>query len=62
MPRDNNVPSQFKRELTMTEDEEMVLVEMGQFFIENGWINEESQDAFDSLIDKICEPAPFDYV
>jgi|TARA_B100001093_G_C26716062_1_gene965698 hypothetical protein len=62
MPRDNNVPSQFKRELTMTEDEEMVLVEMGQFFIENGWINEESQDAFDSLIDKICEPSPFDYV
>jgi len=62
MPRDNNVPSQFKRELTMTEDEEMVLVEMGQFFIENGWINEESQDAFDSLIDKVCEPSPFDYV
>ena len=62
MPRDNNVPSQFKRELTMTEDEEMVLVEMGQFFIENGWINEESQDAFDSLVDKICEPSPFDYV
>lgn len=62
MPRDNNVPSQFKRELTMTEDEEMVLVEMSQFFIENGWINEESQDAFDSLIDKICEPSPFDYV
>jgi hypothetical protein len=62
MPRDNNVPSQFKRELTMTEDEEMVLVEMSQFFIENGWINEESQDAFDSLIDKVCEPSPFDYV
>lgn len=62
MPRDNNVPSQFKRELTMTEDEEMVLVEMCQFFIENGWINEESEEAFDSLTDKVCEPSPFDYV
>ena len=62
MPRDNNIPSQFKRELTMTEDEEMVLVEMCQFFIENGWINEESEEAFDSLTDKVCEPSPFDYV
>tara|TARA_B100001057_G_C22806794_1_gene933783 strand:- start:1108 stop:1296 length:189 start_codon:yes stop_codon:yes gene_type:complete len=62
MPRDNSVPSQFNRELTMTEDEEMVLVEMCQFFIENGWINEESEEAFDSLTDKVCEPSPFDYV
>ena len=46
----------------MTEDEEMVLVEMCQFFIENGWINEESEEAFDSLTDKVCEPSPFDYV
>ena len=62
MPRDNNIPSQFKRELTMTEDEEMVLVEMCQFFIENGWINEEREEAFESLTDKVCEPSPFDYV
>ena len=61
MPRDNSTPAQFKRELTMTEDEETVLVTMGQFFIDNGWIDDDTQDAFDTLIEKICEPAPWDY-
>ena len=61
MPRDNSTPGQFKRELTMTEDEETVLVTMGQFFIDNGWIDDDTQDAFDTLIEKICEPAPWDY-
>ena len=45
----------------MTEPEESVLVEMARFFIEQGWINDESETAFDSLIEKICEPAPWDY-
>ena len=45
----------------MTESEESVLVKMGQFFIENGWVDEETETAFDSLIEKICEPAPWDY-
>ena len=45
----------------MTEDEETVLVTMGQFFIDNGWIDDDTQDAFDTLIEKICEPAPWDY-
>ena len=53
MPRDNSTPAQFKRELTMTEDEETVLVTMGQFFIDNGWIDDDTQDAFDTLIEKI---------
>lgn len=52
----------WERELTMTESEESVLVKMGQFFIENGWVDEETETAFDSLIEKICEPAPWDYV
>jgi hypothetical protein len=51
----------WQRELTMTESEESVLVKMGQFFIENGWVDEETETAFDSLIEKICEPAPWDY-
>ena len=51
----------WERELTMTEAEESVLVKMGQFFIENGWVDEETETAFDSLIEKICEPAPWDY-
>ena len=61
MTRDNSTPAEFLRELSMTEAEESVLVTMGQFFIENGWIDDDNQDAFDSLIEKICEPAPWDY-
>ena len=52
---------QWERTLTMTEPEESVLVEMARFFIEQGWINDESENDFDSLIEKICEPAPWDY-
>ena len=51
----------WERTLTMTEAEETVLVTMGQFFIENGWIEDDTQDAFDTLIEKVCEPAPWDY-
>ena len=53
---------QWERTLTMNEGEESVLVEMARFFIDNGWVEDESQEAFDSLIEKICEPAPWDYV
>ena len=49
------------RELNMTEPEESVLVKMGTFFVDNGWIDDDTQEAFDSLIEKICEPAPWDY-
>ena len=61
MPRDNSDPAEFLRDLRMTEAEECVLVDMAKFFIDNGWIDDESQDAFDTLIEKICEPAPWDY-
>ena len=61
MPRDNSVPAECLRDLRMTEAEEGVLVDMAKFFIDNGWIDDESQDAFDTLIEKICEPAPWDY-
>jgi len=53
--------TQWERTLTMNEDEESVLVEMARYFIDMGWINDESEDAFDTLIEKICEPAPWDY-
>ena len=49
------------RDLKMNEQEEAVLVTMAKFFIDNGWIQDESQEAFDTLIEKICEPAPGDY-
>ena len=53
--------TQWERTLTMNEGEESVLVEMAKYFIDMGWINDESEDAFDTLIEKICEPAPWDY-
>ena len=49
------------RHLDMTRDEEEVLVEMVMFFNDMGWINEESQTEYDSLVEKICEPAFWEY-
>ena len=51
----------WERTLICTEPEEAVLVQMARFFIEQGWIDEETEPAFDTLIEKICEPAPWDY-
>ena len=45
----------------MTEVEEEVLVTMGKNFIENSWIDRETEAAFDTLVEKVCEPAPWDY-
>lgn len=56
-----NKDVKWERELTMTEGEESVLVKMGQFFIENGWVDPDTEKEFDTLIEKICEPAPWDY-
>ena len=49
------------RTLVITEVEEEVLVTMAKFFIDNGWIQQETEAGFDTLIEKICEPAPWDY-
>ena len=45
----------------MTEPEEAVLVKMATYFMDMGWIDDSSETAFDSLVEKICEPAPWDY-
>ena len=49
------------RTLTVSEAEESVLVEMVMFFNDMGWINEESQNDYDTLCEKICEPAFWEY-
>ena len=51
----------WERTLTCTEPEEAVLVQMARYFIDMGWIDDETEPVFDSLIEKICEPAPWDY-
>ena len=48
MPKSDG--TQWERNLTMNEDEESVLVEMARYFIDMGWINDESEDAFLSLV------------
>ena len=53
--------TQWERTLTCTEPEEEVLEQMARYFIDMGWIDDETETAFDSLIEKICEPAPWDY-
>ena len=59
MPRADG--TQWERTLTMKEDEESVLVKMATYFLDMGWIDDDSEKAFDSLVEKICEPAPWDF-
>ena len=56
-----NKTTTFLRSLEMTEPEESVLVQMATYFMDMGWIDSDSETAFDSLVEKICEPAPWDY-
>ena len=53
--------AQWERTLSMTEVEEEVLVTMCKYFIENSWIDRETEAAFDTLVEKVCEPAPVSY-
>ena len=50
-----------ERKLDMTEGEESVLVKMAMYFVDLGWIDDDTEKDFDSLVEKICEPAPWDY-
>ena len=59
MPRADG--TQWERTLTMKEDEESVLVKMATYFLDMGWIDDDTQADFATLIEKICEPAPWDY-
>tara|TARA_Y100001970_G_scaffold68382_1_gene87101 strand:+ start:362 stop:529 length:168 start_codon:yes stop_codon:yes gene_type:complete len=53
--------SQTVRSLSITEAEETVLVEMIQYFNDLGWINDSNVDEYESLCEKICEPAFWEY-
>ena len=53
--------SQTSRTLNITEKEESELVDMIQFFNDNGWINDSTQTDYDSLSNKVCEPAFWEY-
>lgn len=52
---------EWTRTLTMTEAEEAVLVSIARYFVEMGLPEDINETDFDTLVDKICEPSPFDY-
>ena len=49
------------RSLTITEAEETVLVQMIQFFNDCGLTADIDSTDYDTLCDKICEPAFWEY-
>ena len=53
--------SQTVRTLTITEAEETALVDMIKYFNDLGWINDSNIDEYESLSEKICEPAFWEY-
>ena len=56
-----NKSVEWTRSLDVTESEESVLVEMVTFFNDMGWINDETQDAYDEVVDLVCEDSPFEW-
>ena len=57
----NKQETQWLRTITMTEPEEAVLVSMARYFVDMGLPDDVNEADFDTLVDKICEPSPFDY-
>ena len=53
--------SQTLRSLSITEQEETVLVEIIKFFNDMGLPDDINSTDYDSLTDKICEPAFWEY-
>ena len=49
------------RSLTITEAEETALVEMIKFFNDLGLPDDINSDDYESLSDKVCEPAFWEY-
>ena len=45
----------------MTEPEESVLVKMALHYVRTTDCNDVAKNDLDSLVEKICEPTPFDY-
>ena len=56
-----SIMSQTLRSLTITEQEETVLVEMIKFFNDMGLPDDINSTDYDTLTDKICEPAFWEY-
>ena len=53
--------SETVRTLTITEEEETALVEIIRYFNDMGLPENVDSDDYNSLIDKVCEPAFWEY-
>ena len=53
--------AKWTRTIEFTEDQQDVIVEMISFFNDMGWINEETQDTYDEVVDLICDDSPFEW-
>tara|TARA_Y100001938_G_C7745174_1_gene261212 strand:+ start:284 stop:472 length:189 start_codon:yes stop_codon:yes gene_type:complete len=53
--------TKWTRTIEFTEDQQNVIVEMISFFNDMGWINEETQDTYDEVVDLICDDSPFEW-
>tara|TARA_B100000212_G_scaffold143545_1_gene107993 strand:- start:367 stop:555 length:189 start_codon:yes stop_codon:yes gene_type:complete len=53
--------TKWTRTIEFTEDQQDVIVEMISFFNDMGWINEETQDTYDEVVDLICDDSPFEW-
>ena len=53
--------AKWTRTIEFTEAQQDVIVEMITFFNDMGWINESTQDAYDEVVDLVCEDSPFEW-
>ena len=53
--------AKWTRTIEFTEEQQSVIVDMVTFFNEKGWINESTQDAYDEVVEIICDDSPFEW-
>jgi len=53
--------AKWTRTIEFTEKQQDVIVEMITFFNDMGWINDDTQDAYDEVVDLVCEDSPFEW-
>ena len=53
--------AKWTRTIEFTEEQQDVIVEMISFFNDMGWINDDTQDAYDEVVDLVCEDSPFEW-
>tara|TARA_B100001113_G_scaffold309812_1_gene272671 strand:- start:101 stop:295 length:195 start_codon:yes stop_codon:yes gene_type:complete len=53
--------AKWTRTIEFTEEQQSVIVDMITYFNDMGWINESTQDAYDEVVEIICDDSPFEW-